>query len=600
MRWSPAADTRDPWRFLPRLVIGFALLILAAGFAIALGNANALLRQLQSEAQSQGQILASTASAALSFNDRKAAQEYVDAMRANPAILQAGLYDATGKLFASFHRSQQALPPQLTPGNPDAGSSLLAITVPITENAQPIGTVYLKLIADTPAQRFARFAVIALLAVMVALVLVVMGVAQSALRRVNADLRQRSEELAQANKTLVLQIAERENAEEALRQAQKMEAIGHLTGGIAHDFNNLLQIILSSLMLLRRRATGWSLAPDAVAHFDRYLDAACAGGERAAALTSQLLAFARRQPLRPTGVDVRSMMGSMSELLGRTLGEAIELRTELREPLWSVFADANQLENALVNLAVNARDAMGGSGRLTISAHNAHLEEFDAGMFGRLDSGDYVRISVADTGCGMTPEVLSKAFEPFFTTKDIGHGTGLGLSQVYGFVRQSGGLVTIESKVRAGTTVSLYLPRRLGGAESAAAAAGLAEGGAGDLVLVVEDDPAVRVYTLEMLAELGYGTIDAADGHAALRLLDSRPEVRLLLTDVGLPGGMNGRQLADEAVRRCPHLRVLFTSGYTRDALIRGGRLDEQVTLLSKPYTYAELASKIVDLLRNP
>jgi signal transduction histidine kinase len=596
MRWLPAADARDPWRFLPPLVMGFALLILAAGFVIALGNANARLRQLKSEAQSQGEILASTASAALSFSDRKAAQEYVDAMRANPAILQAGLYDAAGRLFAAFHRSQHGLPARLLPGASESDGSLLNITVPITENAQNIGTVYLKLIADTPAQRFARFAGIALLAVMVALVVVVMGAAQSALRRVNADLRQRSDQLAHANKTLVQQIAEREAAEEALRQAQKMEAIGHLTGGIAHDFNNLLQIILSSLMLLRRRAQAWSLEPDAMAHFDRYVDAACAGGERAAALTRQLLAFARRQPLRPTGIDVKTMMASMTELLGRALGEAIELRTDLKEPLWDVFADANQLENALVNLAVNARDAMGGSGRLIISARNAQLENFDAGIFGRLDSGDYVRISVADTGCGMTPDVLSKAFEPFFTTKDVGQGTGLGLSQVYGFVRQSGGLVTIDSKVGVGTTMSLYLPRRLGVSGDAEAAMGTAEAGAGDLILVVEDDPAVRVYTLEMLAELGYSTIEAADGHAALRLLDSRPDARLLLTDVGLPGGMNGRQLADEAVRRCAHLRVLFTSGYTRDALVRGGRLDEQVTLLSKPYTYAELAAKIAEL----
>jgi len=591
---------RDLWKRTPAIVAVFSLFLLAAGFALAVSNANARLEQERSETAGQGQILASTVSAALSFNDRTAAQEYVGALRVNTDIQQAAVYDEHDRLFAGYHRAPGPPPPPLlTTRTTVMEGSFLTTIVPVIENGQRIGSVYIKVITDSPARRAARFAVIALLAAMVALVVAVLGAAQATLRRVNADLRQRSEQLAHANMTLVQQIAEREKAEEALRQAQKMEAIGHLTGGIAHDFNNLLQIILSSLTLLRRRSKTWPLGPDVMKDLDRYLDAACTGGERAAGLTRQLLAFARRQPLRPAQVDVNRLVEGMSELLRRTLGEAISIETQLSACVWDVFADVNQLENALVNLAVNARDAMDGVGRLTIATSNARLRAAEAAALDHVEPGDYVRIAVADTGCGMSADVIAKAFEPFFTTKDIGQGTGLGLSQVYGFVRQSGGHVTIESAVAAGTTINILLPRR---PETGVQAEPVAErtvkgADAADLVLVVEDDPAVRAATIEMLHELGYRTAQADDGHAALRALDGQPAVRLLLSDVGLPGGMNGRQLADEVARRWPHIRILFTSGYTRDALIHGGRLDERVMLLSKPYTYADLAAKIGEVL---
>jgi CheY-like chemotaxis protein len=381
-----------------------------------------------------------------------------------------------------------------------------------------------------------------------------------------------------------------------------MEAIGHLTGGVAHDFNNLLQIILTSLDMLRRRVNGWGLSPREASDFHRFMDAAVVGGERAAALTRQLLAFARRQPLEPKEIDVNRLVLGMSDLLRRTLGEAVSVETVLGGGLWRIFADANQLESALLNLAVNARDAMigreGGNdgGKLTIETANAHLDDGYAASHEDVTAGQYVLVAVTDTGSGMTKEVLASAFEPFFTTKGIGHGTGLGLSQVYGFIKQSGGHIKIYSEPGEGTAVKLYLPRMTGPAaetvtepeERATPRASAAE-----TILVVEDEDGVRGFTVEMLRELGYRVREAANGREALRALDSDPSIRLLFTDVGLPDGLNGRQLADEARLRRPALKVLFTSGYTRNAIVHAGRLDDGVALIGKPFTYAALAEKV-------
>lgn len=438
--------------------------------------------------------------------------------------------------------------------------------------------------------------------------LIVRGIAaQAAVAIDNARLYQASrraeERLRQLNETLEQRVAseirERMKAEEAFRQAQKMEAIGQLTGGIAHDFNNLLTVILGNLDVLRRSSGGNAQRLDDD-EFRRLTNAAVRGAERAAALTQRLLAFSRRQPLMPTPVEVNKLVAGMSDLLRRTLGESIAIETVLAGGLWRVSADANQLENALLNLAVNARDAMPAGGKLTIETANSHLDETYAAAHDEVQAGQYVLIAMTDTGTGMPKDVAGKAFDPFFTTKEMGQGTGLGLSQVYGFVKQSGGHVKIYSEPGEGTTVKLYLPRLVGGAaqdDGTPKPRRIPAGARGETILVVEDDADVRTYSVEMLREIGYRVLEAADGPAALRVLEGEPGIHLLFTDVGLPGGLNGRQLADEARQRRPALKVLFTTGYARNAIIHAGRLDPGVELLVKPFTYAALDTKIRQVL---
>jgi PAS domain S-box-containing protein len=388
-------------------------------------------------------------------------------------------------------------------------------------------------------------------------------------------------------------VTERRRSEEALRQAQKMEAVGQLTGGIAHDFNNMLAVVLGSLELLERRLG----AEDTRAK--RYVDAATEGARRAATLTQRLLAFSRQQPLRPEVIDPNRLVAGMSELLGHSLGGAIRLETVERPGVWRIRADPNQLENAIVNLAVNARDAMPDGGRLTIETGNVDADAVYVASNPGMAQGQYVLIAVTDTGAGMSAEVIAKAFDPFFTTKEVGRGTGLGLSQVYGFVRQSGGHVSIYSEQGQGTSVKICLPRDQAGEDEAAAdpaAPPAARGDFSELVLVVEDEPAVRRLSVDALGELGYRVL-AADGAAeALRLLDAEPDIALLFTDVVMPE-MNGNRLAEEARRRRPGLKVLFTTGYTRDAVVNNGVLDPGVALVSKPFTMDELATKVRSIL---
>jgi PAS domain S-box-containing protein len=402
--------------------------------------------------------------------------------------------------------------------------------------------------------------------------------AQSKLRALNENLEQRVAE----------EMVRRTHIEEALRQSQKMEAIGQLTGGVAHDFNNLLTIILGNLENLEHR-----LPPDD--KLQRPVAAAIRGATRAAVLTDRLLAFARRQPLAPQIIDVNGLVAGMSDLLRGTLGEGIRVETVLGGELWPAFVDSSQLENALINLAVNARDAMPEGGTLTIETENCEIEAAEAATPDDPLPGQYVCIRVGDTGSGMSEEVRAKAFEPFFTTKDIGQGTGLGLSQVYGFIKQSGGHVRICTAIGEGTTVRLYLARRLEPAETVddAPPPPPPRGRIGETVLVVEDDPDVRAYTEGMVAELGYRVLTAGDAAAALKLLDVHPEVDLLFTDIGLPGGRNGRQLADAARQAQPRLKVLFTTGYARDAIVHDGRLDPGVEIVFKPFRYSELALRI-------
>jgi PAS domain S-box-containing protein len=391
-------------------------------------------------------------------------------------------------------------------------------------------------------------------------------------------------------------LTERRAAEERLRQGQKMESIGQLTGGVAHDFNNLLTIILGNLEALQRH-----LAEPGhdTTRLQRSAEQAMRGAKRAASLTQRLLAFSRQQPLEPRAVDIGRLVTGMSDLLRRTIGEQIAIETALAGGLWRAHVDPNQLENAILNLAVNARDAMPQGGQLTIETANTFLDDTYASSQSEVVPGQYVMVAVSDNGMGMTKEVMEKAFDPFFTTKEIGQGTGLGLSQVYGFVKQSGGHVKIYSEVGDGTTVKIYLPRyhAAGDEESVEQAAPIAPRASGEVILVVEDDPDVRGYSVESLTELGYRVLEAANGAQGLQLLAAHPEIKMLFTDVGLPGGMNGRQLADAARAQRPGLKVLFASGYARNAIVHDGRLDPGVELISKPFTHAALAARVRDIL---
>jgi signal transduction histidine kinase len=419
---------------------------------------------------------------------------------------------------------------------------------------------------------------------------------EDAARLLEVQVARRTAELAAANELLLAEAAERERVEGVLRQAQKMEGIGQLTGGVAHDFNNLLTIIVGNLEAMQRQLQ--SPAADLV-DVARSADGAMRGAQRAVSLTQRLLAFSRQQPLDPKPMDVSRLITGMSDLLRRTIGEHIAIETVLAGGLWRAHVDANQLEIAILNLAVNARDAMPEGGKLTIETANAHLDEGYAAAQAEVVPGQYIMLAITDNGSGMTREVLAKAFEPFFTTKDVGHGTGLGLSQVYGFVKQSGGHVKIYSEPGEGTSVKIYLPR-LHSEEAATTAEAILKPALGDgseTVLVVEDDDDVRKYTRGVLGELGYRVLEAASGTAALDIIDRQPEIQLLFTDVGLPGGMNGRQLAEEARRRRPGLKVLFTTGYARNAIVHDGRLDPGVQLITKPFTYAALAAKLRGIL---
>jgi signal transduction histidine kinase/CheY-like chemotaxis protein len=411
------------------------------------------------------------------------------------------------------------------------------------------------------------------------------------LRRLSGSLEKMVSDRTHA---LVDEMTKREQAEETLRQAQKMEAIGQLTGGIAHDFNNMLAIVLGNLDLAKRRlARG-------VTVIEQHINGAQEGARRAAALTQRLLAFARQQPLAPEQVDTNKLVSGMSDMLHRTLGEAIRIETVLAAGLWRVHADPNQLENAVLNLAVNARDAMPDGGRMTIETANAYLDDRYVAEHSGIPSGQYVMLAVTDTGSGMSGEVAAKAFDPFFTTKKSGLGTGLGLSQVYGFVKQSGGHVKIYSEVGKGTTIKVYLPRHFGTeqARPAAARTRLPTSDGSVAVLVVEDEEGVRRYTTDALRDLGYRVLEADGPKAALAILDAEPDIAVLFTDVVMPD-MNGKRLAEAALARRPSLKVLFTTGYTRNAIVHNGMLDPGVNLLSKPFTLEDLAQKVAEVARR-
>lgn len=409
--------------------------------------------------------------------------------------------------------------------------------------------------------------------------------------------RERAEEQLRAlNETLECRVAaaieERRQAQLALAQAQKMETVGKLTGGVAHDFNNLLQVISGNLQLLARDVAGNEKAERRIAN-------ASAGVSRGAKLASQLLAFGRRQALEPKVVNVTRFVRGMDEMLRRAIGEGIEIETIASGGLWNTFIDPTQIENALLNLAINARDAMDGHGKLTIELGNATLDDDYARSHEEVSPGQYVMLAVSDTGCGIPPDLVEKVFDPFFSTKPEGKGSGLGLSMVYGFVKQSGGHVKIYSEVGEGTTIRLYLPRALESEDVEVVQTAANVSGGSETILVVEDDEEVRNTVVELLTELGYNVLKAVDAQSGLSVVESGIPIDLLFTDVVMPGPVKSTELARKAKERLPGIAVLFTSGYTENSIVHGGRLDAGVELLSKPYTREALARKIRHVLAN-
>jgi signal transduction histidine kinase len=383
-------------------------------------------------------------------------------------------------------------------------------------------------------------------------------------------------------------------AEEQLRQAQKMEAVGQLTGGIAHDFNNLLQGITGALDRVQHR-----LASGRSGDVDRFLKAAVEAANRAAALTHRLLAFSRRQTLDPRPTDINRLISGMEDLIRRTMGPTIAVEVVGAGGLWPAKIDAPQLESALLNLCINARDAMPDGGKLTVETANKWLDD-RAARERELPPGQYICVSVSDTGTGMTPEIVARAFDPFFTTKPLGQGTGLGLSMIYGFVRQSGGQVRVYSEVGKGTTMSLYFPRFMGTAEEVVSAQEeTVERGFGESVLIVDDDATVRMLVAEVLTEQRYHILEAIDGPSAVKILESPARIDLLITDVGLPGGMNGRQVADTARLLRKDLKVMFITGYAENAAIGNGHLDPGMAILTKPFAMSTLGNKVREMLES-
>jgi signal transduction histidine kinase len=590
---SPLAP--KSWKFIPAVAITIAIVLLLTGLALVVYDEQSYRHQEATEAMADARILAETVTAALSFDDRTAASEYVDALQGNAEVRVAAVYDANGKLFASYAREPAVdqLPPLAAQiAGMEFESDHVLRSAPVIEGKNVLGTVYVLTRIDPIGRRLARYGVLALMATMAALIVGVLGIAHGALTRVNAALASRAAELASANEALEAQIRERRKAEEALVQSQKMEAIGRLTGGVAHDFNNLLTVVAGNLDLIQNMAA----SPRGVAldRLQRLVEGAQRGLARGERLTRQLLAFSRQQPLQARVVDVNATIEDFAAFIRRAVGETIDLQFRLGDGPWMCRIDPAQFEAAILNLAINARDAMENGGKLTIATAPAPE---NAGGFAASQRG--VMVTVADTGTGMPPEVVERIFEPFYTTKDVGKGSGLGLAQVWGFVTQSDGQVTVESALGRGTSFSLLLPL----SELATAPASRPETApilqrGAETILVVEDDDDVRAMTAATLEELGYHTIIARDGPEALSLLRNPGPIELLFSDYVMPNGLTGAELARAATRERPGLKVLLTSGYAKHAQ-RGadGESADGFPLIAKPYRVEELASKIREII---
>jgi len=568
----------------PKLALTLALLgavtLLVVGLLMGVYNERLYRTQKAREVAVQARILGASVAAALVFEDKSTAQEYVDALRLNPEVEAAGVYDSAGGLLAAYTRAG-AVPPQAASGpwapDPRRFAVIIPVEIPVQQEIHRVGSVYLRALAEPLPRRLARYAGAAVLMLMAALLLGVLGAGHALLGRANGKLAERAQALADANNALQIHIQERDRAEEALRQAQKMEAIGKLTGGIAHDFNNLLMVASGGLDVLDRTEDALKRA--------RFTTAVRQALERGAELTAKLLAFSRRSPLKPEAVDLRDKLPDLTVLLDRSLREDITVEVRLASDLWPVEVDPAQLEVALLNIAVNARDAMPGGGALTILGVNQ--ERLADGEL----VGDFVRLDVVDEGAGMSAEQLARAFEPFFTTKEVGRGTGLGLSQVYGFARASGGDVRLCSQPGQGTTVSLYLPRSDRAPATAhhpvmATPTAVLPG----RILLVEDDDQVAEVVIEMLQRLSYSPTRVASAKAALTLLAEDRAFDLMFSDMVMPGGMGGMDLARAVSQRCPNLPIVLTTGFS-EAATSAARAGFRV--LAKPYSIDALASEL-------
>lgn len=564
----------DGWGHrVPITVIIAVLLLLVAGAGVIFQNEAAYHAQAEREAQVKAEILAASVAAAVDFDDRIAAQEAVDAIKVDRQVRAAAVYDGSGNLFAGYARSEDMLPP--SSDRAPADSAEIIARAPVGAPDDPLGSVYLETDREPLSSRIGRLLLIAFLVLMAALVVTVLGQGQVALRRANRELKQRAAALAAANAELEVQMVERERAEEQLRQSQKMQALGQLTGGIAHDFNNLLTVIQGSADILQRPELDDRRRI-------RFAEAVAQASDRAAALTSQLLAFGRRQPLRPEALDVNELLSGMSDLLDRSLGERIEVQLQLHCDKCVVEADRAQLESAVLNLSVNGRDAMGGSGVLTIASE----------LIGKEGEEAIVAIAIRDSGTGMDEETRARALEPFFTTKGPGHGTGLGLSQVYGFATQSGGELTIDSHPGEGTVVTILLPHSDISPKADEVVQTEHNGSRQGTVLLVEDHDDVAEFAADLLAELGYSVVRAQDAEEALERVDEQT-FDVVFSDIVMPG-IGGIALADTLAERAPGLPVILTTGFSSEIASAGAGSHR---ILLKPYRSASLAAAIDDAL---
>ena len=553
-----------PLRFDRAFALAAALLLLVAGIGIGVASEAAYRAQKLREIGIQAAIVAESVTAPLMFNDDAGARDLANALAANPQVDAVAIYTASGALLTSFRRDATApLPGAIEAASPRFTGSFVEVTVPAQRDAETQGYVYLRFQREALWARLIRYAAIALLVVMAALVMLVAGAAHDALSRANAELQSKADALNR-------EIDQRKEAEEALLQSRKMEAIGQLTGGVAHDFNNLLMVIGGGLRMLdkdeNRRAKAMEAMKQAV--------------DRGAGLTRQLLAFARRQSLRLETIDVDAQLNGMREMLERSLRADILLDVSVAPGLAPVKTDPGQFELAVLNLAVNARDAMQKGGVLTVSAQAA--------------GADRVEIIVQDTGTGIPPELIDRIFEPYFTTKQLGEGTGLGLSQVYGFVQQCGGDMRVDSQVGVGTRMILSLPVSDEPLKVEVAPTAAIETKAGKAILLVEDDDNVADTVYAMLTDLGHRATRARSVDEALQLLKSRAQFELVFSDIVMPGGRNGMDLAQELARTRPEMPVLLTTGYSG----RSER-ESEFKVLRKPYDIRDLQSALDDVART-
>ena len=545
----------------PAFAVAVAAALLVLSLALGIYNEQAGRRESARQAQAQADVLAASVSGALAFDDRTATQEYVNALRANPGVEAAGAYDVRGRLAAGFNRLGPPPPPSSVVGPAIFQQQQLSVTAPVTQGATRLGSVYLRLSTETWIGRITRYVGIAGIVIMASLLVGVLGASHARLREAHEKLQQ--------------EIRERLKAEDALRQSQKMEAMGQLTGGVAHDFNNLLMVASSGLDLMDRTS-------DPIRR-DRLKQGIRQAIDRGASLTQQLLAFARRAPVRPELINLRTSLNGMRNLLDRSLREDVSVDIQPASDVWPVEVDPSSLEVAILNTAINARDAMPAGGTITIKAFNLEADG---------TRPDMVCICIIDEGVGVAPELVERVFEPFFTTKGVGQGTGLGLSQVYGFARSSGGDVEFTSELGKGSTVCIRIPRSLKDAPADVAEPPVrSERGARRCrVLYVEDDDNVAEFLGHLLEELGYEAERAPNAADALEFLRLEHSFDLVFSDMVMPGEMNGLELAEEIANRRPDLPIILTTGYSAAA---ASATAKGIRLLLKPYRIEALSAEL-------